>query len=586
MVPRNRNNTHRLHRNDTLKIISIFFLIILNIGSLIFVINNLSQKAHISKQYQLIIENIAARNLLDVGEILARPYFLAQNNTMRIALLKYSYDRESQSRNITILIIDVNKDSVDVEKINISVGLAEFPVAFYCLYNGSYYVLVTDYNLYLLDSSLRIISVFEIGELAYRDFYLTSPVALMPDNTLVLKRLVNADTVEVLRIDPLSGSVIWRVRFPGNISLGSIVLANVSGGNILDVIFATNWGLFVLNGATGETIYAIPLEGDASNSGPTVADIDMDGEEEIIVGSYIDRYESPFNKYRLAYIYAIRSGNVLWRRTIPRSLSGLVYAVANIDDRPGVEIIATTLGMVYVFRPDGSYVWSREVGYIKTLSLADITGDGVPEIIIGTDAGLVALDGRNRIRMELSGSPYLYPFVHKSTLYFVGTQILWTNISSMVALMDSTANNMVLCRDSDHDGLVDDAERNLGTDPLRWSTDDDPLPDCWESFWGLNPLRDDSEEDPDGDNLTNILEYQHGTSPVDSDTDLDGLSDNAEIAIGSDPLLPDSDNDLIIDSYDPFPTFPYDWLLMIISANLGFGAVLLATYRRIKHTQE
>jgi large repetitive protein len=49
--------------------------------------------------------------------------------------------------------------------------------------------------------------------------------------------------------------------------------------------------------------------------------------------------------------------------------------------------------------------------------------------------------------------------------------------------------------------------------------------------------------DTDGDGLTDQLEAALGTDPLEPDTDADGLFDGEEVAVGTDPLDPDSDGD-------------------------------------------
>ncbi len=80
--------------------------------------------------------------------------------------------------------------------------------------------------------------------------------------------------------------------------------------------------------------------------------------------------------------------------------------------------------------------------------------------------------------------------------------------------------------DSDGDGLTDDEERQLGTDPFNPDTDGDGL--------------DDGDE-------VNI----HKTNPLQADTDLDGLSDGAEVLVYStDPLNPDTDGGGVKDGHE------------------------------------
>lgn len=128
--------------------------------------------------------------------------------------------------------------------------------------------------------------------------------------------------------------------------------------------------------------------------------------------------------------------------------------------------------------------------------------------------------------------------------------------------------------DNDHDGLTNEKEILLGTDPLNSDSDTDGLEDGQEVSLGMDPLltdtdmdgRTDYEEvlspdvldtmdtaDNDGDGLSNTVESESGgfgTDPDVSDTDGDGLSDGMEVSIqGTDPILSDTDGDTLSD-YD------------------------------------
>ncbi len=93
--------------------------------------------------------------------------------------------------------------------------------------------------------------------------------------------------------------------------------------------------------------------------------------------------------------------------------------------------------------------------------------------------------------------------------------------------------------DADHDGLTDDEEAELGTDPNNRDSDGDGLSDGDEVEFGTDP----DNPDTDGDGLTDSYELVHGSDPTRSDTDGDGLNDAEEVAAGTDPALADTDGD-------------------------------------------
>lgn len=91
--------------------------------------------------------------------------------------------------------------------------------------------------------------------------------------------------------------------------------------------------------------------------------------------------------------------------------------------------------------------------------------------------------------------------------------------------------------DSDHDGLNNLIETNLGLDPQKTDSDKDK--------------KLDKDEDTDQDGLSNLKEVKINTNPAAKDTDFDGLSDFTEANIlKSNPLEIDSNNNGIKDGLD------------------------------------
>lgn len=117
--------------------------------------------------------------------------------------------------------------------------------------------------------------------------------------------------------------------------------------------------------------------------------------------------------------------------------------------------------------------------------------------------------------------------------------------------------------DTDGDGLPDGLEIANGLDPNNPDTDGDACLDGDEDR-NRNGKLDDGESDPrdpsdcgtgladdDQDGLSNEEEAILGTNPNNADSDGDGLSDYDEVRIhGTDPMNPDTDGDGLSDSFE------------------------------------
>lgn len=134
--------------------------------------------------------------------------------------------------------------------------------------------------------------------------------------------------------------------------------------------------------------------------------------------------------------------------------------------------------------------------------------------------------------------------------------------------------------DSDGDGLTNEREAALGTNPLLPDTDADRLPDREEvETYLTNPLVPDTDADRisdgdeiqvhltdprnpdmDGDGRLDGDEIAGNTDPRNPDSDGDGLRDGDEITLRADPRNPDSDGDGLRDGQEnatcPLPTDP------------------------------
>jgi hypothetical protein len=131
---------------------------------------------------------------------------------------------------------------------------------------------------------------------------------------------------------------------------------------------------------------------------------------------------------------------------------------------------------------------------------------------------------------------------------------------------NSSSGTVTISVDTDNDGLANNEEMALGTNPNNPDSDGDGINDGQEvTIDNTDPLNDcDSvggiplgASDCDIDGLTTQEEATLGTDPNNPDTDNDGLTDGEEVELGTDPNNSDSDGDgindgdEIVDGTDP-----------------------------------
>lgn len=158
-------------------------------------------------------------------------------------------------------------------------------------------------------------------------------------------------------------------------------------------------------------------------------------------------------------------------------------------------------------------------------------GEGTSDEVNGLHASIGVQDSVNGVNQVVGFNQYVGVSAHQVMQFIPGTG----------------TDPLNAIEDSDGDGLPDELERQIGTDPHQPDTDGDGMHDGWEHRYGFNPRINNDDEnvdtdtvndadyDADGDGLTNGEEADWGTDPHDDDTDGDGVPDGVEVEQSSDP---------------------------------------------------
>ncbi|OGQ20767.1 MAG: hypothetical protein A2138_07685 [Deltaproteobacteria bacterium RBG_16_71_12] len=212
---------------------------------------------------------------------------------------------------------------------------------------------------------------------------------------------------------------------------------------------------------------------------------------------------------------------------------------------------------------------ARDAGRFS-LDLQDGAPDGVPLLLVAwADAdgdGLLDVDTAARsetarvpknggdLLLEVSGGVEAW---HGTVRSLAGVRPLDEGRLAGWTVTISTPFDGPPLPDRDDDGVGDDAEVALGTDPLRADTDGDGEPDGAEIADAELPRDGDDDGVIDALEPADLDDDDDGTdaeadpdeddpcvpSADACDTDLDGLSDGDEGWAGTDPLDPDTDGD-------------------------------------------
>lgn len=205
-------------------------------------------------------------------------------------------------------------------------------------------------------------------------------------------------------------------------------------------------------------------------------------------------------------------------------LSGEVYTYEYLESD---YLIRFTLEEGAFSLPSGEHTLTRD-GFNKQ-------PDVDREIIVPTTSAATIGDAETQIEID--------PIATTDTDTDVGADTDNDGLADDFEISIGTDPNST---DSDRDGIEDGIEfRTLKTDPAIADTDGDGFSDGEELIGGFDPLvAGGTLPDLDNDGLANLYEELHGLDGGDPDMDDDGLSDGDELRVfGTDMQVADTDGD-------------------------------------------
>ena len=181
---------------------------------------------------------------------------------------------------------------------------------------------------------------------------------------------------------------------------------------------------------------------------------------------------------------------------------------------------------------EGAMIKIYHNGILSSSVLTDFRGEVGPLVLTYGQYNASTFRGElNTVRVDLTG----FAFADNDRIVSMASSHVET-FNGSVFDYDHDGNPDFNDTDDDNDGLSDQTELAIGTNPLNPDTDGDKMPDKWEFDEQLNPLDpSDAAGDLDGDGLSNLGEYQQGTDPRNPDSDGDGMPDGWEVRYGFNP---------------------------------------------------
>src|SRR5690606_13215862 len=212
-------------------------------------------------------------------------------------------------------------------------------------------------------------------------------------------------------IDPEPFMTFEAPAFQYSKNTRGLTLADLDSDGVDELLIGIDEKFFAIKG-DGSLLFELDVEGPILYP-PAVADMDGDGDLEIV-------FNFGFSTLTNGTYLLDHEGNVLdgWPRT-HSTLASNGASIADLDDDGIMEIITAeridgTSALVHVFKMDGTELnssWPYDIGSVScfTPSVGDINNDGIKEVIVaGYNTGIFAIQSDGVV---LPGFPAYNPSV-------------------------------------------------------------------------------------------------------------------------------------------------------------------------------
>jgi signal transduction histidine kinase len=223
----------------------------------------------------------------------------------------------------------------------------------------------------------------------------------------------------LLACDGVTGKELWRYRFAPLINelaydnsetsapilLFTTQSANtkISFGGMVD----TESYLICLDALDGNLLWRKRVTGEGGRSSLTLADINGDGQKEILVARFLTKSDSIFRDDPFPWTVEVLNRQGAALDSVPLAVRSMSICAANLDSMPFPEILVQDLKGDLIFL-DSDLTLRRVIAAPRRsvprrslmIGVRDLTGDGRPEIIYRMDNQLMVRDSEGTLVAE------------------------------------------------------------------------------------------------------------------------------------------------------------------------------------------